>query len=66
MLVVWLLVSEDEYELPLAVADSRNELAKIVGVKPKDISECISKYHKRKNHHRPCRYVRVEIEEGEL
>lgn len=42
--VVYLKVSHDKYELPLAVADSVREMAKICGVPENNISSLISKY----------------------
>jgi hypothetical protein len=35
---IWLAVSPDIYELPLAVADSRPELATMLNVKPQAIT----------------------------
>ena len=35
---LWLAVSPDAYELPLAVADSRPELAAMLNVKPQAIT----------------------------
>lgn len=42
--VVYLKVSHDRYELPLAVADSVREMAEICGVPENNISSLISKY----------------------
>lgn len=42
--VVYLKVSHDKYELPLAVADSVREMAEICGVPENNISSLISKY----------------------
>lgn len=42
--VVYLKVSHDKYELPLAVADSVKELSRICGVPENNISSLISKY----------------------
>lgn len=58
-MTLWLQVTTDQYELPLVVADSRQELARLCGVKPKTISEKISRRKEK------CSYVKVEIEEVE-
>ena len=39
-LYLWLMVEADEYELPLAVADSASELAKMVGVTTSTVEIC--------------------------
>ena len=63
--VVYMEVTTDRLALPLAVADNRNELARMRGVSPDVISSNISKvkHGKRKK----TRFLRVEIEvdEGE-
>jgi ribosomal protein L7Ae-like RNA K-turn-binding protein len=41
---LYLLVSNDEYELPLAVTDTANELAEICGIKQDSIYTLISKH----------------------
>lgn len=40
---LYLKVTKDKYELPLAVADSPEELAIMVGTTPKNVLSCISK-----------------------
>ena len=40
----WMVVSNDEYELPLFVAESLQELADYCGVKQKSIIESLSRY----------------------
>ena len=57
---LWMFVTKDEYELPLMVCDSVDELAKRLGKRPNTIYSAISKA-KLKN--RPCMYHVVEIEE---
>lgn len=58
---VWLKVTMDEFELPLAVADSSAELAKICGVTAESIQSSMSRA-KRKGQKSPYRKVRVERE----
>lgn len=53
-----MMVTTDKYELPLVVADSVDELAKLLGVKPNSISWQLV-YSKR--HGTKSRYIRVEI-----
>lgn len=57
---LWLMVTKDKYQLPLAVADTAAELAQIVGVKPCTIIKNVT-------HRRNSRYIRiyVDMEEDE-
>lgn len=57
---VWMEVTRDRYELPVAVADSAAELAEITGKRKNTISSNISK-QKQRNGKRPCQYVKVYI-----
>ena len=57
---LYLLVSSDKYELPLAVADTTRELSALIGVREDAIRSAMSKARKRGNR---CRYVKVVIEE---
>lgn len=59
---LYLLVSSDKYELPLAVADTTRELSALIGVREDAIRSAMSKARKRGNR---CRYVKVVIEEEE-
>ena len=56
---VYMKVTKDRFELPLAVADTGAELAKICGTSEKNVYNAIRKArlcgHK-------CQYVRVELE----
>lgn len=52
---LYLLVTKDKYQLPLAVADTAEELARIVGVNPSTIRKCITQ---RKN----TRYIRIYVD----
>lgn len=58
--MLWIAVSRDKYELPLAVADTIEELAKMCGVKVHSIRSYIS--HAKKNGTR-CKYIMVEVED---
>lgn len=64
---IWMQLSSDEYKLPTAVADSREELANMCGVRPDSI--LVSIYRSRKGI-MPEKYCRVvvpdeECQEGE-
>lgn len=54
---LWMEVSNDEYELPLAVADSALELAKVLGLK--DENSVISSVSRAKRGGYWCKYKRV-------
>ena len=55
---MYMLISHDKYELPLAVADTINELAKMLGKNPNTISSIM--YHARKKG-QWCRYIKVDV-----
>lgn len=59
---VWMLVTRDKYELPLAVAGSCRELAKMLGVTENGIWTLMAHDKKRG---RQCRYIKVRIEVDE-
>ena len=59
---LYLLVSNDEFELPMCVADNVRELAAMVGCKPKTISAAIS--HSKQGKRR-TRYRRILIDDEE-
>lgn len=56
----WLLVSNDQYELPQGVFDTVDELAKFVGLKPATIR---SEMSRAKRSGRRCRFIRVRRDE---
>lgn len=59
---VYMMVSNDKYELPLVVADSVSELARVVGVAPVTISSAIC--HSKQRRGRSI-YKKVRIMEEE-
>lgn len=59
MQTIYMKVTKDKYELPLAVADSIVELAELIGIKADNIYSTIS--HARKKGYKCC-YVKVEID----
>lgn len=62
-MTLWMMVTEDKYELPLAVADSASELARIAGCKPNNVSSCASKFKHRNQ--KQSKFYKIEIDEGE-
>lgn len=61
-MTVWLYVTKDKYELPLAVADSLPLLAKQLGITTNAIHSAMS--HSRTKGYK-CRYIKVVIDEKE-
>ena len=61
--VIWIKVSHDEYELPLAVADTAEELAKICGISVATIYETRSR-HVTKGQW--SSYIKVETDVNEV
>ena len=59
---IYLCVTKDKYELPVAVADSPKELARLCGVSESAVSSGIS--HERYGNYN-SRYKRVIIEDDE-
>ena len=60
-MILYMAVSEDKYELPIAVAASAYELGQIIGVKTNTIWTHISLARSGKI--KKQRYFRIEIEE---
>lgn len=58
---LWMEVSKDEYELPLAVADSALELAKVLGLK--DENSVISSVSRAKRGGYWCKYKTCSLSE---
>ncbi len=61
-MVIYMKVSDDKYQLPVAVADTAKELAKICNTTPNNIHSHISKI--KKGIYKKVVYIKVEIEEG--
>ena len=61
---LWMVVEADDYELPLAVAESPKELGKMIGVSWHTIRNCIYKRYDGRQSGR--KYVKVRIEDNEL
>lgn len=61
-MTLYMMVTKDELELPLAVADTVTELSKMVGIKENSIFNIMRRAQKEG---RKCAYVRVKIDEEE-
>lgn len=59
---IYIKISKDKYRLPLAVADTASELARICGVKTSTVSRMIKKGKEGAN----TSYIVVEVEDGEF
>ena len=57
--ILWMQVSKDEYELPLAVADTASALAKICGVTENAIKSGVC--HREKGRRNGC-FVKVYLD----
>ena len=57
---LYMLVTKDEYELPLVVADSIAQLARELSISPNVISSAMSKASEKGY---KCMYVKVECED---
>lgn len=60
---IWMAVTKDKYELPIAIAESSLSLALKVGKKKNVIESVVSKWEHGKQKKTP--YVRVWIDEKE-
>lgn len=60
---IYMLVTNDIYEFPVAMANSVQELARMIGVRPNSISSAMS--HAKSRGQR-CKYVKVELDEEEV
>lgn len=58
---VYMKITRDEYELPLAIANSAAELARILGVEPKTVINCMSRARTGRRH--STQYIRVDVGE---
>jgi hypothetical protein len=58
---LYIYVTRDEFELPLAIADTQTELARMVGVSQRTIASTLCKY--RKGEYKSTRFREVEIDE---
>ena len=66
-MTLWMAVTADKYELPLAVADTGIELARMLGISSSVISRSLegSNYRKCIGRNNNRKYIKVQIEEDE-
>lgn len=62
MMEVWMEISQDRYELPVAVANTATDLARICGVKPSTVRSSASRAERGRECGRFCRFRRVRLE----
>ncbi|MEE1046479.1 MAG: hypothetical protein U0M60_03535 [Clostridia bacterium] len=65
---IWLAVTQDRFEFPVAIADSARELAEIMGVKPITIISSVSRGRReirKTNRGVRRKYFCVEVENDE-
>ncbi len=60
-MVIWMEVTKDKYELPVAVADDAYKLAELTGASVNNIRTTASRHKSGKQKH--SRFVKVEIME---
>lgn len=58
---VYMMITNDKYELPLAVADTVEELASIVNTTPNSIYSAMSHFKNNKDLYKSCKYIKVKI-----
>lgn len=63
MATIWMLVTDDEYELPLVVADTAGILARRLGTTAANIYSLMSRD---RAHGKRSKYVKVEVDDDEL
>lgn len=61
-MILWLKVTDDKYEFPLAIAETAGQLALMTGVRTNNIHSAISNA---KKYGYRSQYVKVEIEEDD-
>lgn len=62
---LYLLITNDQYELPLAVADTPTELSQMTGYKRSYIKSALSKFDKGERPNAPFRRIEVDDDEKE-
>lgn len=63
MKYIYMLITKDKYELPLAVANTKKELGDMVGVSPVTIANSIAR--SRRDGHK-SKYVRVDFPNNDI
>ena len=60
-MTIYMEVTQDKYELPLALADSPGELAKIVKCTANNVSSCVSK--RKSGIYKSGRFIAVKVKD---
>lgn len=60
-MTIYMAVDLDNYELPYAIADTAEELAKLCGVNKNNVCSAIS--HVKHGRAKKSRYVKVEVDD---
>ena len=60
---IWMAVTADKFELPLCVADTANDLAKMLRISASTISSAVNQKTKRSN--KNMKFVKVEVSEND-
>ena len=60
-MTVWILVTKDEFELPVAIADTAKELARICGVSNRTVIS--GALRNKSGKVKKSRYIKVEIDD---
>ena len=63
MIKLYMAVTADKYELPIAVCSNIHDLARIFGIKPQSVSESISR--KRPGKKTGVKFIRIEVDEND-
>ena len=58
-MVLWLKVTNDKYELPMAVAESSKELEQMLGLSKRTVSKQVRNAERTK---RKCQYIKIEVD----
>ena len=61
-MTLYMKVTKDKYELPIAVAGTIRELAMILGINENSVQQ---QFYRQKRYGMNCGYVKVEVEEDE-
>lgn len=57
---IWMMVSDDKYEFPLAIADTARQLAEMIGSTENNVRSDYCHYMQGRT--KSCRYRRVELD----
>lgn len=69
---IWMYVTDDKFELPLAIADTRRELSEIIGIKEHTIEITRDRFLRNvrekgeideNGNYKRCRFYKVEVED---